>query len=83
MKKIMKAAWKHTKRFFKDFKKNFEALIILTFSAIGIASVLSEIPFLMELPKFFNPATTIPAIATLIVIGLVIRLEKKAKRWKV
>lgn len=82
-KKIFKSAWKHLKRFIKDAWKNIEATIVLTLSAIGLASLLSQIPYHIEVSFFINPNVAISAIAVIIIGFLITRMEKKAKRWKV
>lgn len=44
---------------------NTESVVILTFSAIGLASVLNELPFHYALPSFIDTPLVIPVIAVL------------------
>ena len=82
-KKIFKSTWKHLKRFTKDAWKNIEATIVLTLASIGLASLLSQIPYYIEVPSFIDPRIAVVSIAVMIIVLLVKRMEKKAKRWKV
>lgn len=58
-----------------DLFKNAEAAVILTFSAIGLTSILAEIPFHYALPAFIDGAMVIPVLSVLIIFLLVTTMQ--------
>lgn len=54
-----------------DVISNAEAAVILTFSAIGLTTILSELPFHYALPAFIDAAMVFPVISIFIIFALV------------
>lgn len=54
-----------------DLVSNAEAAVILTFSAVGLTTILSELPFHYALPAFIDAAMVFPVISILIIFALV------------
>lgn len=59
------------KEIFIDLFKNAEAAVILTFSAIGLTSILAEIPFHYALPAFIDSTFVIPVISISVICLLI------------
>ncbi|MCK9429379.1 MAG: hypothetical protein M0R17_05205 [Candidatus Omnitrophica bacterium] len=56
---------------FKDLFNNFESVIILTLSGIGLTTLLVQVPFMITLPLWIEASMVIPVIAVLIITFLV------------
>jgi len=60
----------------KSIITNTEAVIILTFSAIGITAFISELPFTTTIPLWIETAITtpmlLPVFSVLLVTGLIL-----------
>ncbi len=52
----------------KNIITNIESVIILTFSAIGITSVLSTLPFTMTVPLWVESSITVPFVLPVVSI---------------
>lgn len=60
---------------------NIEAVILLSFAAIGITAMLSELPFTIALPMFIEYLLVTPMIIPVISITLVTLLVMTMK-WR-
>jgi hypothetical protein len=77
IKRVLSSAFRAVKDLFVDVVKNAEAVCILSFSAIGLTAVLSEIPFHYALPAFIDAPMVIPVIAVLIVLLLITLMQAR------
>ena len=63
----------------KSIVYNFEAVIILTLSSIGLTFLLSELPFMISIPLWIELAVTtqmiLPVLSVLIITGLVMLMN--------
>ena len=70
LKKIFLSAFNFVKKLVVEVVTNVEAVIILSFSAIGLTTILAEIPFHIAMPAFIEGALFIPVISVLIIVTL-------------
>ena len=63
----------------KSIVYNFEAVIILTLSSIGITFLLSELPFMISIPLWIelliSTQMIIPVLSVLLITGLVMLMN--------
>ena len=71
IKRMFMSALNSIKGMVIDLISNAEAAVILTFSAIGITTILSELPFHYALPAFVDAAMVLPIISIFIVLTLI------------
>jgi hypothetical protein len=72
---IISSIWKTL----TDLLNNFEAVIILTFSTIGLTTVLAEIPFHYALPAFIDVPLVIPVLSVLTILSLITIMSWRLK----
>jgi hypothetical protein len=69
--RIVISALNAIKRLFIEIVTNAEAVIILSFSAIGLTTILAEIPFHYALPAFLDATMVIPVISVTFILILI------------
>lgn len=63
----------------KDIISNIESVIILSFAAIGLTTILVELPFHYALPAFIDAPMVIPVLSVLIITSLIISMTWRIK----
>lgn len=58
----------------KNIIENIEAVTLLSFSAIGVTAVLSELPFTVAMPLFIESLLVTPMILPLLSITIITAL---------
>jgi hypothetical protein len=74
--------FKAIKNMIVDIASNIEAVVILTFSAIGLTTVLAEIPFHYAMPAFIEAAMVIPLVSILIIWTLLSIMQMRMRYAK-
>lgn len=77
---VVEFAYKRVKGFFVSIYQNFESIIVLTLSAIGLTALLSELPFIWTLPMWIEATMVIPVCAVIIITVLMKIGEWRAAR---
>jgi hypothetical protein len=75
IKRLFMSALNSIKGIVIDLFKNAEAAVILTFSAIGLTTILAEIPFHYALPAFIDGALVLPVISIFIILILITSMQ--------
>ena len=71
VKRIFKAIWTTIKNAIVDLFHNFESVLILSASAVGVSAILQQIPFHYALPAFVDAPLFIPVVSVLFIMLLV------------
>lgn len=71
VKRVFKAIWTTIKNAIVDLFNNFESVIILSASAVGVSAILQQLPFHYTLPIWVDAPMFIPVIAVLFILLLV------------
>jgi len=77
LKKVIMSALNSIKNLFVETVQNIESVVILSFSAIGLTTILSEIPFHYALPAFIDAPLIIPVIAVLTILLLITIMQMR------
>lgn len=75
---VAKQTFHKVKSFLKGAFNHAESIILLSLSALGLNSLLGELPFLVALPAWIEWPLIIPVIAVLTVSALSKMAEKRA-----
>lgn len=80
IRKTVRKAVTKTVEFVKGAFRHAEATAILTFSAIGLTSLIGEMPFVYALPMWIEAPMVIPVASVLAIILLLKSAEFRAQR---
>lgn len=76
---VAKKTWYKVKVFFKGLAQHAEAVTILSLAAVGLNTLIGELPFLFALPMIFEAALVIPVLSVITVSLLAKSAEKRAQ----
>jgi len=74
---VVKAVWRTVTGAIKEFVCNIEAVAILSFATIGLATILTEIPFHFMLPMWIETTMVIPIISVLAILLLTFVMQAR------
>lgn len=71
IKNVFTATWRTIKNTIRSILNNFEPLIIMSASAVGVAAILQQVPFHYSVPLWMDAPLVLPFIAVLFIMSLV------------
>ena len=71
LKRIALSAFNAIKGLLVDLYQNAESVIILSFSAIGLTTILAELPYHYAMPAFIDGTMIIPVLSVLTILALI------------
>lgn len=59
------------KNLFVEIITNLESVVILSLSAIGLTTLMAELPFHFAVPAIIDAAMIVPVLSVFIILGLI------------
>jgi len=72
-----KAAWTELKRLAADARDNWEAVVVLVLSTVGLTHLLGQIPLTIYVPAFLETSMILPVVSVVVITTLTVLMLKK------